>query len=83
MKEQDSIFLVNSQDELVRVPHQPYADEDKLQGVIDSYPELLVGDLINPEDPPRWLVVKREAGVPGSGEGGDRLTTRGQTHNRH
>jgi hypothetical protein len=31
-----------------------------------------VGDQINPDDPPRWIVVSREAGIPDSDGGSDR-----------
>ncbi len=72
MKDTDSIFLVNSRGELERVPHQGYPSEDLLHDIVDKYPELIVGDQINSEDPPRWIVIKREAGIPGSDEEGNR-----------
>ncbi len=68
MKDTDSIFLVNSEGELERVPHQRYQNEDLLQGIVDKYPELIVGEQINPDDPPRWIVIQREAAIPGSEE---------------
>ncbi|MGM0760944.1 MAG: hypothetical protein ACQEUB_14780 [Thermodesulfobacteriota bacterium] len=68
MKDTDSIFLVNSEGELELVPHQRYQNEDLLQGIVDKYPELIVGEQINPDDPPRWIVIQREAAIPGSEE---------------
>ena len=60
------IFLVG-QDEAVWIPmvETPYTQEEILQRALAHYPDLLPGDQINPEDPRRWLLVKRELGVPG------------------
>ena len=69
MKDTDSIFLLDGHGELERIPHRDYQNEDLLQLLVDRHPELLVGDQINPDDPPRWIVVRREAGIPAS-EGG-------------
>jgi len=50
------------------VPHQRYQNEDLLQGIVDKYPELIVGEQINPDNPPRWIVIQREAAIPNSEE---------------
>jgi hypothetical protein len=48
-------------------------DEDReLQALLYHNPNLLPGDQIRPEDPRRWLVVKREMAVQNPGTGGDR-----------
>lgn len=48
-------------------------DEDReLQALLYHNPNLLPGDQIRPEDPRRWLVVKREMAVQDPGTGGDR-----------
>jgi hypothetical protein len=47
-----------------RHQYTPYATEDDLQDLIAQQPELLAGALINPRDPRRWLLIRREAGVP-------------------
>jgi hypothetical protein len=62
----DNIFLINADNKLERVPHSQYESEDLLQTLLEEHPELLVGDQINPDDPPRWIVVSREAGIPDS-----------------
>jgi len=72
MKETDNIFLVNDKDELERVPYRNYENEGRLHELVDRYPDLIAGEQINPDDPPRWVVVKREAGVPDSETGNDR-----------
>jgi hypothetical protein len=72
MKDMDSIFLVNAHGELERVPHQFYENEDMLQERVDKYPEMIVGEQINPDYPPKWIVVMREAGIPGAENEGSR-----------
>ncbi len=57
MQGTDSIFLMGSNGNLERVPHQRYESEDLLQNIVDKHPELLVGEQINPDDLPRWLVI--------------------------
>lgn len=66
------IFLLKDSGDLEKVPVQPYDSEDLLQSLIEKYPELLAGDQINPENPVRWIMVKREAGVPGGEQQSDR-----------
>jgi len=66
------IFLLKDSGDLEKVPVKPYDSEDLLQSLIAKYPELLAGDQINPEDPIRWIMIKREAGVPGGEQQGDR-----------
>ena len=43
---------------------QAYESEDVLQVLVEEYPQLLAGDAIDAIAPRRWLLVKREAGVP-------------------
>ena len=66
------IFLLKDSGNLEKVPVKPYDSEDLLQSLIEKYPELLAGDQINPEEPVRWIMVKREAGVPGGEQQSDR-----------
>ena len=60
MKDLDSIFLLNEDGNLERVPYQRYDEEETLQGLVEQHPELIVGDQINPENPPRWITVFSE-----------------------
>lgn len=69
------IFLLKDSGGLEKVPIRPYDSEDLLQSLIESYPELLAGDQINPDEPVRWILIKREAGVPGGELQGDRWST--------
>lgn len=68
----DAIFLVSDAGALQRVEHQLYASEDILQDLVGKYPELLAGDQIDPDAPPRWLLLRREAAIPDSAGGEDR-----------
>lgn len=43
--------------------------ESLLQELLANYPDLLVGNQVDPQSPRRWLHVSREAGIPGE-EGG-------------
>lgn len=66
----DGIFLLQG-DELVEMRQQPYDSESVLQTLLAKYPSLLAGEQIG-ERPLRWLLVKREAGVPAHEGGGGR-----------
>lgn len=66
------LFLLSGSGALVPMSAQPYASEDVLQQLIARYPDLLAGGQINPGNPRRWLLVAREAGIPGEEAGGDR-----------
>ena len=68
----DAIYLLDGSHGFVRVPSQKYESEDLLQQLIAEHPELLAGEQIDPDDPPRWLLVRREAGLPDSLGAADR-----------
>lgn len=50
---------------------QPYDSEELLQRWLARYPDLLAGDQLA-GSPRRWLLVKREAGIPDREAGGSR-----------
>lgn len=59
------IYLIgNEPDSLVAMNEQDFLAEDKMQDYLARYPDLLPGDQIDPDNPRRWLLVKREMGVP-------------------
>ena len=66
------IFLIRGEHDLVELNAQPYAREDHLQELLARYPNLLAGDQMNSTAPRRWLLVRREAPVPDSADGGGR-----------
>lgn len=63
-----TIFQVHD-DGLIEMEESGYALEADLQELLARYPKLLAGDQINSAAPRRWLLVKRELGLP-SEEGG-------------
>ncbi len=67
----DSIYLLKDSGILEKVKKCSYDSEDLLQVLIEKYPDLLAGDQINPDEPIRWVLIKREAGVP---DGEDRAS---------
>ena len=66
----DSVFLVSEDGSLAKAAGAPFAAEADLQELLAAYPDLLPGAQINPDSPRRWLLVKREAGVPEHDGGG-------------
>ena len=64
----DRIFLVSDDDTLKPMDAAPYAKEDVLQRLLERYPDLLAGEQVDPEDPRRWLLIKREAGIEHRGD---------------
>lgn len=51
---------------------EAYVLEDQLQELIERHPNLLAGDQVSPDAPRRWLLLSREAGVPGEEGGANR-----------
>jgi len=68
----DTIFLLTDDKKLQKVPNVEFETENLLQALIAKYPELIVGEQIDAEAPPKWLMVAREAGIPDSADGGSR-----------
>lgn len=67
----DSVFLIG-EDGLRPMTQSPYESEDVFQQLIERYPEVLAGGQIDPASPRRWLLLRREAGIPDMEGGGDR-----------
>ena len=67
------IFLLGENEKsLIPMVATAYEKEKTLQDQLASYPDLLPGDQIDPENPCRWLLVAQEAGVPGGEAAGVR-----------
>lgn len=63
------MFVLTSDGGLVPLKPAQFVLEDDFQRLLEQYPELLSGDLIDPENPRRWLLVSREMPVPGEVDG--------------
>jgi hypothetical protein len=66
------MFLLQNDGQLLEMSEQAYDSEDLLQDLLAKYPHLLAGDQIDNASPRRWLLVMREAGVPGEEGAGAR-----------
>jgi hypothetical protein len=66
------IYLLGDDDALTPMNEAPYDAEDLLQVLLADYPDLLAGDQMTPSTPRRWLLVKREMGVPDDESSGGR-----------
>jgi hypothetical protein len=64
----DRIYLVSDDETLKPMEATPYSREDLLQRLLEQYPDLLAGEQVDPDDPRRWLLVKREAGIAHDGD---------------
>jgi hypothetical protein len=71
MNLEGAIFLLQEDESLVELREQAYDSEALLQSLLANYPSLLAGDQVNRSDPRRWLLVRREAGVPAKADGGN------------
>jgi hypothetical protein len=63
MAERSGVFLLQSADSLLAMEPAQFAKEDDFQRLLSRFPELLVGDQIDPRNPRRWVLVKREHAV--------------------
>jgi len=66
----DSIFLLGDDGVLTEVSGAAYDAEAELQELLAGHVDLLPGAQINRDGPRRWLLVKREAGIPNQEGGG-------------
>ncbi len=57
-------IYIRDGDNLEPMEEQPFALEDDLQELLAKHPHLLDGERVSPGNPRRWLLVKREVGVP-------------------
>ena len=63
------MFVLTSDGGLVPLKPAQFVLEDDFQRSLETYPELLSGELIDPENPRRWLLISREIPVPGETDG--------------
>lgn len=63
MAESSGVFLLRGEDSLVPMQPGHFAAEDDFQRLLARFPELLVGDQIDPQDPRRWILIKREQAI--------------------
>lgn len=59
----DKIYLIDG-DNLRSMNEQQYDSEDEFQELLENHPELLTGDLMGTDEPVKFMLLKREQGVP-------------------
>lgn len=68
-----SAYVVQADGTTVPMSRVRCKNEDReLQVILERNPDLLPGDQIDPENPRRWLLIRREMPVPDPGTGSDR-----------
>ena len=71
MRNNRSIFLIDSSGALDELCEEKYECESVLQDLLEEYPSLLAGDQIDSENPRRFALISREMGVPDSQDASD------------
>lgn len=67
------VYMIDGQDKTSAMKRIRCANEEKeLQNLLENNFDLLAGDQINPEEPRRWLLIKKEMPVPDPASGTDR-----------
>ena len=56
----EKIYIRNASGVLEPLTEKEFQTEDLLQRLIGEHPELLAGEQISPDDPLRWVLIRRE-----------------------
>lgn len=68
-----SLYLIKADGQTMPMNRIRCKDEEReLQDLLEVNPQLMPGDQIKPDDPRRWLLIKREMPVPDPSSGEDR-----------
>ena len=60
--------MIDGSGSLIAMRPLPFAKENDFQLLLEQHPELLIGDQIEPDAPRRWILIRREMGVPGGSD---------------
>ena len=63
MSTQAGVFVLTGDQSIIPMQPAQFATEAQFQDLLARFPILLVGDQIAPENPRRWVLVKREQAV--------------------
>ena len=61
----EKIYIRNASGELEPVTEERFETEELLQELIGQHPELLAGEQMRPNDPLRWILIRREMPIAG------------------
>lgn len=68
------IFMIKDNEKAVPMDEKRYKIERDFQDLLEENPDLIPGDQINIDNPRRWLLVKRELGLPFEKQGAKSLS---------
>jgi hypothetical protein len=66
------VFVLSDSQGLVALTPSEFVREDDFQQLLEKYPDLLSGNQSEVESAQRWLLIKREKGIPAEDGGADR-----------
>ena len=58
------IYLLQKDGHMIEMREKDYDSEEILQRLLADYPNLLAGDLIDHDEPRKWLLINREVNIP-------------------
>lgn len=67
-----NVFHIDKDNNLTPLKEEKYEKEAQLQELIAEHPEILAGEQINPDEPRRWILIRREMGIPDKEDSADR-----------
>lgn len=67
----ERIYTRDEQGKLEPLGEADFSSEDDLQVLLAEHPELIDGERIRPDDPRRWILIKREKGIAKTPDAGD------------
>ena len=68
------IYVLRDGENMTSLTETAFTDEDIFQALIEQHPEILAGDLIDPENPRKWILIRREMGIPTEQGGGSQFS---------
>ncbi|MDD3663587.1 MAG: hypothetical protein PHT84_07100 [Candidatus Pacebacteria bacterium] len=68
----EQIFILDKDQSLIELNETEFVTEDQFQTLLESYPKLISGGQINPDNPRKWLLISRELGIPGEEAGNNK-----------
>jgi len=69
------MHVLTENNELVPMVDSSFSNEDEFQALLARYPGLMPGELFDADNPRRWFLLTREAGIAlAGGEGGSRFS---------
>lgn len=67
-----NVFHIDNHNNLTPLQEKKYEKEAHLRELIAEHPEILAGEQIDPDEPRRWVLIRREMGIPDKEDSADR-----------